>query len=133
MLVSPIGIDDTAAQYEQTTAGSFDSTGVARSSELGRAIRRVAHERGTSYVDAAEVAHAGADGLHLTRDSHGRLAGLLATTIAGLLPRGGLARGPCMTPAVSVWLTPFVVDIGSIGVWCRVWVVVGIRGVGREG
>ena len=81
VLVSPIWIDDTAPLYAEMTGDSFDSAGVARSRELGPAIRRVAQERGATYADAADVARAGDDGLHLTRDSHGRLAELVATTI----------------------------------------------------
>jgi lysophospholipase L1-like esterase len=85
VLISPIRIDDTAPLYAEMTADSFDSTGVARSRELGPAIRGVAQEGGATYADAAEVARAGDDGLHLTRDSHGRLADLVATTISRVL------------------------------------------------
>ena len=85
VLVSPILIDDTAPQFDEMTAESFDHAGVARSRELGSAIRRVALERGATYADAATVARAGADGLHLTRDSHPRLAELVAATLTGAL------------------------------------------------
>ena len=81
VLVSPIRIDDTAPLYAETTAESFDPTGVARSRDLADAIRRVAHERGVLYADAARVARAGGDGLHLTVDSHARLAALVADTV----------------------------------------------------
>ena len=81
VLVSPIQIDDHAPLFQEMTAENFDSTGVARSRELSPAIRVVAEERGTEYVDAAAVARAGDDGLHLTRDSHAPLARLLAFTI----------------------------------------------------
>jgi len=85
ILVSPIWIDDTAPLYRETTAESFDGAGVARSRELSAAIHQVARERGVTYVDAAEVSRAGDDGLHLTRDSHGPLADLLADAIGGLI------------------------------------------------
>jgi lysophospholipase L1-like esterase len=85
VLVSPILIDDAAPLYEEMTADSFDSVGVARSRELGTAMARVASERGAAYADAATVARAGDDGLHLTRDSHARLAGLVAATLASVL------------------------------------------------
>ncbi len=85
VLVSPILIDDTAPLFDEMTADSFDSTGVARSRELGSAIRRVAQERGAAYADAATVARPGDDGLHLTRDSHGRLAELVAATLTAAL------------------------------------------------
>ncbi len=86
VLVSPILIDDSAARFAEMTADSFDSAGVARSRELGAAIRRVARDGGAAYADAATVAHAGDDGLHLTRDSHGRLADLVAATLRRTLP-----------------------------------------------
>ena len=61
---------------------NFDPTNLAaRSRELAIAIRRVAQERGVLYVDAAQVAHAGDDGHHLTLDSHARLAELFASTV----------------------------------------------------
>ena len=81
-------IDDAAPLYQEMTSDSFDSTGVARSRELGRAIGGVAVERGVAYADAAEVARAGDDGLHLTRGSHRRLAALLAATVTHALSDG---------------------------------------------
>lgn len=81
LLVSPIRIDDTAGRYEESTADSFDEVGVGRSRELGEHIRRVATERGVLFADAAQVARAGEDGLHLDRDSHARLAELVAATL----------------------------------------------------
>ncbi len=88
VLVSPIVIDDAAPLYEEMTGDSFDSTGVARSHELGSAVRRVAEERGVAYADAAAVARAGDDGLHLNRDSHPELAALVAATVTHALSDG---------------------------------------------
>jgi hypothetical protein len=50
------------------------------------AIRRVASKRQALFVDAATVACPGDDGTHLSRDSHERLATLIAQKIdaAGL-------------------------------------------------
>jgi lysophospholipase L1-like esterase len=86
VLVSPIWIDDSAALWREVTAANYDSTGVAGLRELGSAIRRLAQERGVAYADAASVAHAGDDGLHLTPDSHERLAELVAATVTRVLP-----------------------------------------------
>jgi len=83
VLVSPIWIDDTAPTYAETTGESFDASGVARSRELAAEIGRVALARGVRFADAARVARPGSDGLHLTLDSHDRLAELVATTLAG--------------------------------------------------
>ena len=81
ILVSPIWIDDTAPLYEQLTSGLLDSQGVQRSRELGHAISRVARGRGVLYADAAQVATAGNDGVHLSLGSHARLAELIAANV----------------------------------------------------
>jgi lysophospholipase L1-like esterase len=101
ILVSPILIDDTAPAYEVMTASSFDPTSIAKSRELAAHIRRVVDRRvvyrgmadgngigRVEFLDAATVARAGADGLHLTRDSHESLALLIAAhiTAVGNLP-----------------------------------------------
>ena len=74
VLVSPILIDDTAPQFDEMTAESFDHARCRAVARAGLGHRRVALERGATYADAATVARAGADGLHLTRDSHPRPA-----------------------------------------------------------
>ena len=89
VLVSPILIDDSASLWHEVTAASYDSAGVARSRELGSAIRRMAEDCDVGYADAASVAHAGNDGLHLTPDSHGRLAELVSATVTEVLPLDG--------------------------------------------
>ena len=86
VLVSPIWIDDAAPWFAEVTGGSFDRTGVARSRELAGEISRVAQELGVRYADAAQVARAGNDGLHLTLDSHAPLAELVASTIDDVQP-----------------------------------------------
>ena len=85
VLVSPIWIDDTAAFYEERTSAGFDRRGVRRSRELGDAIRLLAGDRAVLYADAAHVARAGPDGLHLTSDSHAPLAELVAARISAAL------------------------------------------------
>ncbi len=83
VLVSPVWIDDTKLAFAESTGECFDSLGVARSRELAAEVRRVAQERGVLFADAAEVAHVGADGLHLSPDSHARLAELIASHVVG--------------------------------------------------
>ncbi len=82
VLVSPVRIDDTAAWFDEVTAGEFDPEIVSRSRSLTDETRRVAQERGVSYADAAQVARVGADGLHFTVDSHPRFAELVAATVS---------------------------------------------------
>lgn len=85
VLVGPTLIDDTAPRYRDVVGENFDPTNVARSRELAIEIRRVAQERGVLYADAAQVAHAGDDGVHLSLDSHARLAQLVASTVLSAL------------------------------------------------
>jgi len=82
VLVSPIWIDDTAPWYQERTSAAFDTCGIQRSRELSEEIRRVASDRGVMFADAAQVARAGADGLHLSLDSHPRLAELIASKVS---------------------------------------------------
>jgi lysophospholipase L1-like esterase len=81
VLVGPIRIDDTAPKYRDLVGENFDPSIPGRSRELATEIRRVARERGTHFADAAEVACPGDDGLHLSQDSHARLAELIASTV----------------------------------------------------
>jgi lysophospholipase L1-like esterase len=86
VLVSPIRINSTAPSFQEVTGKNFNPTDLAaRSLELAIAIRQVAQERGVLYADAAQVAHAGDDGHHLTLDSHARLAELFASTVLAAL------------------------------------------------
>ena len=88
VLVSPVWINTTAPRFQEVTGKNFDPTNLAaRSRELAVAIRRVAQERGVLYADAAQVAHAGDDGHHLSLDSHARLAELFASTVLPALKR----------------------------------------------
>jgi lysophospholipase L1-like esterase len=86
VLVGPTLVDDHAPRYRDVVGENFDPRHAARSRELATAIRRVAQERGVIYADAANVAHPGDDGLHLTLDSHARLAELVASTVLAAVP-----------------------------------------------
>jgi lysophospholipase L1-like esterase len=78
LLLSPILLDDSITAYVDPTGNGFDHRSLEASRGLAPEIRRVADERGVLFADAAEVAHPGGDGLHLTLDSHLPLAELLA-------------------------------------------------------
>ena len=54
---------------------------VARSKALNDTYRELALEYGISFVDAAAFAEAGADGLHLTPESHVRLGHAVAAAL----------------------------------------------------
>jgi lysophospholipase L1-like esterase len=81
LLLSPIQLDDSVTAYEDPTGNGFDTRSLDASRMLAAEIRRVAEERGVQFADAASVARAGGDGLHLTLDSHEPLARLLADVL----------------------------------------------------
>jgi lysophospholipase L1-like esterase len=83
LLVSPIHLDDSQPAFAEMTLGQYGAAAVEKSRVLSAQLRRVANERGVLFADAANVAHAGADGVHLSLDSHERMAELIATTITG--------------------------------------------------
>jgi lysophospholipase L1-like esterase len=85
LLVSPIHLDPDQPGFAERSS-EYDADSVRKSRELGAAIRRVASKRQALFVDAATVACPGDDGTHLSRDSHERLAMLIAQKIvaAGL-------------------------------------------------
>jgi lysophospholipase L1-like esterase len=81
VLVGPTAVDDTAPRYRDLVGENLDPRHGARNQELAEAIRRVAEDRGVLYADAAQVAPPGEDGIHLSADSHTRLAELVASLI----------------------------------------------------
>ena len=78
VLVSPIWIDDTPSRM---ASENFDPEVSTRSRDLTTAIRLLAERRGVVYADAARVAHAGGDGVHLSLDSHAPLAEYIASAV----------------------------------------------------
>jgi lysophospholipase L1-like esterase len=81
LLLSPILLDDSITAYVDPTGNGFDDRSLEASRGLAAEIRKVAEARGVLFADAASVAHAGADALHLTDDSHQPLAELVAAII----------------------------------------------------
>ena len=83
LLLSPILLDDSITEYVDPTGNGFDDRSLSASRGLAAEIQRVAEERGVLFADAASVAHAGGDALHLTLDSHEPLARLVADVVRG--------------------------------------------------
>ncbi|HEX7266984.1 MAG TPA: GDSL-type esterase/lipase family protein [Streptosporangiaceae bacterium] len=81
ILVSPIHLDDSQPAFAEMTGENFDATAIDKSRRLSAELRRVAEARGALFADAATVARAGRDGLHLSLESHDRLASLIAAKI----------------------------------------------------
>jgi lysophospholipase L1-like esterase len=82
LLLSPILLDDSITAYVDPTGNGFDENSLVASRGLAAEIRLVAEERGVLFAEAASVARAGGDALHLTLDSHEPLAGLVADVLA---------------------------------------------------
>jgi len=83
LLLSPILLDDSVTAFADPTGNGFDARSLEASRGLADQVERVAHERGVLFADAASVARAGGDGLHLTLDSHEPLARLVADVVQG--------------------------------------------------
>ena len=88
LLVSPPHIDNTRPDFAARRGASYDGTSVTKSQQLAKHLQAVAEQRGVAFVDAASVAWAGADGVHLAREAHRTLAELLAEQIRALSPGG---------------------------------------------
>lgn len=83
ILVSPIHIDHTAPDFADFDTGNYNKAAAAKSRKLAQEVQRVAEALGCEFVDAAQVATAGSDGLHLTAESHQALASLLSSVVRG--------------------------------------------------
>jgi len=81
ILVGHTVVDDTAPHYRDIVGENVDPGLPRRFQELSTVVGRVARERGVIYVDPAQVARPGSDGVHLSLDSHARLAELVASVI----------------------------------------------------
>jgi lysophospholipase L1-like esterase len=81
ILISPIHADAGRPAFAESHGEAFDAASVDKSLRLAEEIRRVADARGALFADAATVARAGDDGLHLSLDSHGFLANLVAQKV----------------------------------------------------
>lgn len=87
VLVSPAHVDDTCPDFALRRGTRYDHTSVEKSQQLAVHLQAVAETRGVTFVDAAMIARVGADGVHLSHDSHQPLADLLADTIHGVAAR----------------------------------------------
>lgn len=81
ILVSPIHIDSSATRFAELYTGSYDERSMTESYALASKIERIAVDNGCLFVDAAEVAKPGADGLHMDVESNKLLAERLAQII----------------------------------------------------
>lgn len=84
LLVSPILLGDQMETSE--FASSFPPSSIAMSHELGRALKQVADDLHTPFLDAAQITGPSAeDSLHLTAGGHQKLAEALAEKVRTIL------------------------------------------------
>ena len=82
LIVSPIKIEEgiDSSRFE-----SYDYSSHLKSLEFPKWFRRTAEMTGSYFFDAATVAYAGSDCLHMTKDSHKALAESLSDIVRDIL------------------------------------------------
>jgi lysophospholipase L1-like esterase len=81
IMMSPVHIDSENPEFMKIYGHAYDSDCGKMSQMLSEPIRKLCEERGVEFLDAQEYAHAGEDGLHLSADSHKKLATKLMEVI----------------------------------------------------
>lgn len=74
IIVSPIHIDAAAPNFASLYGTKYSAQSVQKSLDLAACLEQVAQNNQCMSFDAATVAKAGEDGLHLSKDSHEPLA-----------------------------------------------------------
>jgi lysophospholipase L1-like esterase len=81
LIVSPIHIDASAPNFASLYGAKYSADSVQKSLDLSDCLAQVAHDNQCMFFDAATVAKAGEDGLHLRKESHDPLARALQRII----------------------------------------------------
>lgn len=84
VLVSPILVDGDAPRIKEWYSAYYDENSVKKSRELAALLQKVAEDTDCYFVDAAQVARAGEDGIHFDEESHRALGDFLAQQITSL-------------------------------------------------
>jgi lysophospholipase L1-like esterase len=84
VLTSPIYIDGNAPRIKEWYGAYYNEESLKKSCELAGFLQKVAEDTNCYFVDAAQVATAGEDGIHLDEKSHQALGDFLAQQISGL-------------------------------------------------
>ncbi|HJP81210.1 MAG TPA: SGNH/GDSL hydrolase family protein [Candidatus Saccharimonadales bacterium] len=85
LLVSPILVDGNASRIKEWYAAYYNDDSVRKSQELAAALHKVTEDIGCYFADAAQVAKAGEDGIHLDEVSHQALGNFLAQQIRNIV------------------------------------------------
>jgi len=84
ILISPILIDDKAPRFTEFYTGYYDNRSMQESLKLAQAIKEIAETNECKFINAADVAHPGEDGIHFSEDSNKPLAELIASGIRNI-------------------------------------------------
>jgi lysophospholipase L1-like esterase len=82
ILVSPIYIDDTQPNFEKLYVPDYyDHESALKSHQLAPELETLAKRTDCTFVDAAQVANAGDDGIHFDQAAHAGLSKALIDTV----------------------------------------------------
>ncbi|HEY1064283.1 MAG TPA: SGNH/GDSL hydrolase family protein [Candidatus Saccharimonadales bacterium] len=84
IVMSPATINANAPTFAEFYTGYYDKSSMEESEKLASALQRLANTKECTFLDAAEVAEAGEDGLHLDEKSQARLAELVHQALVDL-------------------------------------------------
>ena len=84
ILVSPTHIHTKAEHFTKRYTGIYGESSKLESRKLAGEVKSIADLTHCTFVDAASVAKAGEDGIHMDAESHTKLAILLHSAITGL-------------------------------------------------
>ncbi|HSX02743.1 MAG TPA: SGNH/GDSL hydrolase family protein [Candidatus Saccharimonadia bacterium] len=81
LLVSPILLDDTASDFSKFYTDTYNHDSALKSQQLAAALEPVARAANCAFIDAAQIAQAGDDGIHFSIEAHAALAEALGVKI----------------------------------------------------
>ena len=81
LLMSPVPLDPEAAHFKELYTAYYNQQSVKVSQELSAEIAKVAQETGCAFLDGGVIAHTGVDGVHLSLESHQKIAAAVTPII----------------------------------------------------
>jgi lysophospholipase L1-like esterase len=84
ILVSPILINDHAPRFSEFYTGYYDAGSMSESLRLAETIADIASANDCMFLNAADVANSGEDGIHMSEGSQQLLANLFSVAIDSL-------------------------------------------------
>jgi len=84
LIVNPILIDEHMPKLQEWYGAYYNAESAAKSRQLGALLAQVAADTGCAFFDAADVARAGQDGVHIDQASHPLLGKAIAAALKEL-------------------------------------------------